>query len=231
MLNPHSHIQSVQFRRGSNAHAVLTRGSDGLLSQLHAHSKLPKSQRDGWLALLIEGLPLTGVTTSPGSWVPVVPPLQQGVVLPAPWPEGLVHGAVSALAYGPCGQLAIGDGFDVHVAGRRLWGDGVVTALAWSPDGTTVASCWHMHDREGALELWDVATGSRTIGAEGPVVGLDWHQAGLLWSGAGHVEHRVGDEVMAFKADQAVRPPRWNPAGTRFAAMTRGGRIRVFQPP
>jgi WD40 repeat protein len=84
-----------------------------------------------------------------------------------------------------------GPGFASHPAGVAERGD--ASAIAWSPDGRTIAYGWYMDPDVRRLWLWEPTTGKfRELGTADPVGTLVFSPDGKqLAAGCGHGTLRV----------------------------------------
>ncbi len=109
-----------------------------------------------------------------------------------------------------------------------------VWSMAWSPDGSQFASA----SDDGAVRVWDAATGEELAVLEGhtaSVYSVAWPPDGAqLASGAADATVRVWDaatgEVVAVLEDHAdaVRSVAWSPDGSRLASGSADGTVRVW---
>ena len=122
---------------------------------------------------------------------------------------------LSVAAYGT------GDGrvrvVDLH-DGRELWSaaatNGQISALAFSPDGKTLATAGAFNESD--IRLWDVASGSET----GRLVGhQSWVSALVFWPD--------GKKLASTSADQTIRT--WDVASRQPLDMMRGHRNEVWR--
>jgi WD40 repeat protein len=172
----------------------------------------------------------------------------------ADWPGGVEQtqaghapraGQALAVAFDPSGDLLLASlGSDVAVWDSDLeiprmifkGHDAIVSAEAWSPDGSLVAS----GDRSGRIIIWDGSSGE-------PVRTLDYHKrpvGGLAWSPDGSELASTGslaDELVVWRvedgqilhelqgAGDGLWPVAWSPDGTRLAAGSTGGILFIWE--
>ncbi|MFF0066971.1 hypothetical protein ACFYRC_36785 [Streptomyces sp. NPDC005279] len=131
--------------------------------------------------------------------------------------QGVTGGEVSALAVGPHREVAVGIGRDaesrillwpegrVNGTPRRLAGHGqFVSALAFSPDGRTLAS--GSDDR--SVRLWDTHDGYRTrelLGHEDTVTALVWASNDMLASSGEDGTVRMWDRATGSRIGNPLR--------------------------
>ncbi len=116
------------------------------------------------------------------------------------------------------------------IAGHDTW----VSAVAWSPDGSRLAS----GAGDCTVRVWDAAGGAplaELAGHDGPVSSVAWSpDSALLASGAGDRTVRIWDvgtgaERLVFTGHNgAVSSAAWSPDGSRLASGADDGRILVW---
>ena len=110
-----------------------------------------------------------------------------------------------------------------------------VTSVAWSPDGTRLAS----GSRDGTAKVWEAASGRELLtlrGIAGQVLSVSWspdgqrlatgNQDGMarVWDATG------GRELLALMGDTApVLSVAWSPDGTRLATGSEDGTAKVWE--
>ncbi|WP_226931354.1 TIR domain-containing protein [Parafrankia sp. CH37] len=156
------------------------------------------------------------------------------MVLPGP-------AAITCAAVTPDGVLAVGWGPTVallHMATLRplrlLTGHhGLVEAVAFSPDGTTLATA----DRGGAVHLWETTTGRQTrklTGHHGWVKTVAFSPDGTTLatsdtSGAVRLwETSTGQQTQKLTSGSGVETVRFSPDGTTLATGDRSGAVRLW---
>jgi WD40 repeat protein len=114
-----------------------------------------------------------------------------------------------------------------------------VIAIAWSPDGTQLAS----GGLDFALRIWDAATGAplavlrATTYARNDINGVAWSPDGRRIATAGQDGYvRLWDpaervEVRSFRVSLSwARGVSWSPDGTALATSGAGGRLAIWDP-
>jgi WD40 repeat protein len=120
----------------------------------------------------------------------------------------------SIAAYGSQDQIRVVDLRDgkerwAAVASRQL-----ITALAFSPDGTTLASAAGFGESD--IRLWDVATGKEISRLNGHT---SWVGSLVFWPD--------GSKLASSSADQTIRT--WDLASRTCTDVLRGHRQEVWQ--
>ncbi|SHN24403.1 WD40 repeat domain-containing protein [Cryptosporangium aurantiacum] len=109
-----------------------------------------------------------------------------------------------------------------------------VRAVAWSPDGTSVATA----SRDGTARIWDASTGtvSRVLaGHDGMVDGIAWSPNGTLIATGGRDtfvrvwDPATGDQITALNCPDFLRAVAWSPDGRTLAASSRDERVRMWE--
>jgi WD40 repeat protein len=174
---------------------------------------------------------------------------QAVTVWPAPPANALTASPTAGLSTGAPGP-----------APAKIWayqGDSAyVMGLAWSPDGTRIASCGTkpivLFASNGGVRIWDAATGRRVLTYSGHSDSVDlW---ALAWSPDGRYlasggtdqvvrvwEASTGQDVLTYygHADQppiygsaypyAITAIAWSPDSTRLATSAISGPVRVWR--
>ena len=172
------------------------------------------------------------------------------------WPVPPVRGSTAATPTAAAGQGASASG----PYPPKIWsyqGDlAYVYGLAWSPDGTRLASCGQkpivVFASNGGVRIWDAATGRRVLTYTGHSASVDlW---ALAWSPDGRYlasggtdqvvrvwEARTGQDVVTYygHVDQppiynsaypyAITAIAWSPDSTRLASSAISGPVRVWR--
>ena len=131
----------------------------------------------------------------------------------------------TSLAFTPdLSLVAFGSGADARVqlmdlrAGRQLWSapvkSGFVMALAFSPDGKTLASAEGFNGKD--IRLWEVATGKETGQLEGHSA---WVNSMVFWPD--------GKTLASSSADQTIRT--WDVASRICLDVLHGHRFGVWR--
>jgi WD40 repeat protein len=157
----------------------------------------------------------------------------------------LPPGETGAVAVSPDGGLiALQSGADIHLCDDALKPLKVLTGhrepvnqLAWSPDGTRLASSGN----DGSAKIWDVHGGRLFLTLDGhgaPVTALSWSPDGTrLATGSWDLTLRIWDtlsgvEVCSFDKPagivQMIWAVAWNPDGRRIAVGDIEGRIGIL---
>jgi eukaryotic-like serine/threonine-protein kinase len=172
------------------------------------------------------------------------------------WPAPPARGSAAATAATPTDQGAGASG----PYPPRIWsyqGDiAYVYGLAWSPDGTQLASCGEkpivLFASNGGVRIWDAATGRRMLTYRGHGDSVDLRA--LAWSPDGRYlasggsdqvvrvwEARTGQDLLTYYG-HVDQPPiydvanpyeitaiAWSPDSTRLATSAMSGPIRVWR--
>src|SRR6266699_181128 len=112
---------------------------------------------------------------------------------------------------------------------------GEVKAVAWSPDGTRIAS----GSADQTVQIWDATTGDHVVtysGHNAEVKAVAWsprdgkHMAsGSLDTTAQVWDAFTGSTLLTYRGhSQAVRSVAWSPAGTRIASASFDGTVQVW---
>ena len=114
----------------------------------------------------------------------------------------------------------------------RLKNDGVVEAVAFSPDGTRLATA----SRDGTARLWEVATGREqarlehdgwvtrvAFSPDGTRLATSNDRTARLW------EVATGREQARLQHDGVVEAVAFSPDGTRLATASRDGTARLWE--
>lgn len=150
--------------------------------------------------------------------------------------QRLGRGTVNAVTLSRDGQrLALGSSvgvwiYDAHTLEplQLLTGhNGLVSAVAWSPDGNQIASAsW-----DATIRIWDIATGEqiRLIQANDQFIALDWSPDGstiaaTTWSSPIELyEPRSGEKVGELVGhESSITRLAWSPAGGLLASADNG---------
>ena len=114
---------------------------------------------------------------------------------------------------------------------QRVVHDGVVTAVAWSPDGRRLATASTDH----TVRIWDAVTGrSMTLPHPDAVRGLAWSPDGLWLATAsdrgGQVWETIGGQVVTlpFAYGRGVRAVAWSPDGRWLATASDDATARIW---
>jgi WD40 repeat protein len=129
------------------------------------------------------------------------------------------------------GDLALRRALRLHARTLvRLGHDGPVTAVAFSPDGTLLATA----SADGSARLFDPATGAELarLGHDGPVTAVAFSPDGTLLAtaSADGAARLFGAEVTRLSHDDAVVRVLFSPDGTRLATASADGSARLFDP-
>lgn len=135
----------------------------------------------------------------------------------------------------PLARRALSAGYAVSRMRGVLRGhDDRVWSVAWSPDGTRVASA----SRDGDVRIWDPTDGTVAAtlsGHDGWVRHVAWSPDGTRVASASHDgtvrvwEPRTGLQVMLLNVPQsAVRAMAWSPDGGHLAALSRDREVQVW---
>lgn len=113
---------------------------------------------------------------------------------------------------------------------------GRVRGVAWSPDSKTLAV-----GSEGAVQLWDVATGKQLVSLQGvesseQIYQLSWSPDGqLLAAGSDNNIARVWDipgrnlQQILHGTDNIVLSVAWSPQGDRLAVGNSDGAVQIWK--
>ena len=203
----------------------------------------------GLLAIAWDGAGTRAATASADGLLHIWPPIEaEG------WPEkaaqtlaGHAPKAKQALvvAYAPRGEAllsSLGNVIAIWNPGRAVpevtfsSHEDPVSAAAWSPDATRVAS----GDRGGRIYVWDVSSGDVVLTLDRhtrPVSGLTWSPDGKMLASAGS----LADEVIVWDSqDGAILHElhgdgdglwsvSWSPDGRRLAAGSSEGKLFIWE--
>jgi WD40 repeat protein/serine/threonine protein kinase len=170
-------------------------------------------------------LPAHGVRTTSVSWSP------DGKRLASAGDDGIIR------IWDPATREEVVAPLKGHDERRVIPQFGLIRSLAWSPDGTHLASA----GLDGAVKIWDVA-GSREVFAlpadHGSVWSVAWSPDGsqlAVGSDDGSIrvvaELKETPKVQVFKAHQGrARGLAWSPQGDRLASVGLDGLVKVWDP-
>lgn len=154
-------------------------------------------------------------------------------------------GPIGVLALAPSGSyLAYGWGSQIHLLSlltltttTYAGHGGLVTALAWSPDGIRIASA----SQDGTVQVWEFATGRPLFTYTRhrcPVLSVAWSPEGNRLASAGadgslHIWSADGSGVVVGSVGQpggAATSLSWSPDGTCLLAGGLDGTVYLWDP-